>query len=786
MSAGINIPRRDLVEPTEQSDDDEILSSSVPTMFTGRKMFVAPRSASPPLSSSFTSRSDWRSGSRSSAGSLSCSVDRMSAVPIVSPTHQNYEVSPVTLVTADTAPKKSNLTGWSIPDNREDRTRRFIQEGARGLAREPSALEVKRVPKLSNKEDIVRSLGTAPAPPSPTTSFFSAIFPRKTSPDGPHSESSPHSPSSAPTSAPSANAASSDVGVVPSSSAASPSNPPSLHSSPVSLPPSALPVAVATELVAPTPSKPRQPQVTKAASVPSVIAAAPAVAPPVAATGDQSTAAPTTTEPVALTKTQQKKLDKKLAKKEKIRQIKAEKFVQAQAQGQSQGRVRMAPAERNSDHPTGPGGQRKTQEKPGQTGRGEAASSVSSAAGTSSQPRKQPRAQIHQPSKPMQYDDKRRVERAARNEILALPKMTKEVALFSHLQQVDRGQLENGIGVAPRVPLHPSIMRLGLKYADRTISGSNARCFAMLLAFKDVISDFTPAADGVFQEKLHKHIGPAIQFLKECRPMSVSMGNAILWLKNKISKLKMTVSDKEARTELVTAIDAYIERRITKADECISREYGSKYVVDGDVILTYATSHVVLETFIFAKMQGRDFSVVIADSAPNFEGRVTMKRLIKAGIPCSYLLINAVPYIIRSISKVMFGASAFMNNGNAISRVGTAAVALIANQNQVPVIFFCEIYKFCERALLDSICFNELAQPDKVLEGVGPEPSLINSWRTMEHLRVLNLEYDVTPSTLIDMIVTESGIMPPTSVPAVTREIYSSIGELADNTENTE
>ncbi len=42
------------------------------------------------------------------------------------------------------------------------------------------------------------------------------------------------------------------------------------------------------------------------------------------------------------------------------------------------------------------------------------------------------------------------------------------------------------IGFAPNDKIHPSIVQLGLKYANGTIMGSNARCVAMLTAFKKV------------------------------------------------------------------------------------------------------------------------------------------------------------------------------------------------------------------------------------------------------------------------------------------------------------
>jgi translation initiation factor 2B subunit (eIF-2B alpha/beta/delta family) len=68
----------------------------------------------------------------------------------------------------------------------------------------------------------------------------------------------------------------------------------------------------------------------------------------------------------------------------------------------------------------------------------------------------------------------------------------------------------------------------------------------------------------------------------------------------------------------------------------------------------------------------------------------------------------------------------------------------------------------------------------------------LKDWRNNEHLKVctlscppsvlflshhhhhplqlLNLVYDVTPSTFITMVVTEVGMIPPTSVPVILRE----------------
>jgi len=114
-------------------------------------------------------------------------------------------------------------------------------------------------------------------------------------------------------------------------------------------------------------------------------------------------------------------------------------------------------------------------------------------------------------------------------------------------------------------------------------------------------------------------------------------------------------------------------------------------------------------------------------------------------------------------------------NGHVISRAGTAMIASMADSYHVPVIVCCETYKFCERVQLDSICFNELGDPGAL---VHPEaeraPKELKDWENVPNLKLLNLEYDVSPLTFITMVITEVGMIPPTSVPVVIREYHES------------
>ena len=89
--------------------------------------------------------------------------------------------------------------------------------------------------------------------------------------------------------------------------------------------------------------------------------------------------------------------------------------------------------------------------------------------------------------------------------------------------------------------------------------------------------------------------------------------------------------------------------------------------------------------------------VIVVDSRPKLEGKELLRSLTNRGISCTYVLISALSYVMAEVTKVMLGASAMLSNGNVVSRVGTASVALMANQCKVPVLVCCETYKFSEK-----------------------------------------------------------------------------------------
>lgn len=370
----------------------------------------------------------------------------------------------------------------------------------------------------------------------------------------------------------------------------------------------------------------------------------------------------------------------------------------------------------------------------------------------------------------------------------------KMVSLFSHLPQpkhpIDQHLSSISSSDTTDNHLHPAIPTLGHLYQTHSLLGGNARCRAMLQTFALLLQSYTPPHDTRdFRVDVdHSLLKPAFQYwTTQCRPHSVSMGNAFSFLKLAVANLERELEWDEAREILLESLEAYVTERIQYAGKAISRHAGSKIQESGDVILVFGKSEVINRLLLdVALTDGKSFRVIVVDSRPLLEGRDTLEILSRAGIPCTYVLLNALSYLMmREVTKVFLGASALMSNGSVLSRVGTACVALLANSNHIPVLVGCETYKICNRVQLESITSNELGDAEEVAftdcarvrpsnrwgEEKKKDGGVLSDWKSQPNLKLLNLMYDLTPSSAVTGIVTEVGILPPSSVAVLLREM---------------
>jgi translation initiation factor eIF-2B subunit delta len=362
-------------------------------------------------------------------------------------------------------------------------------------------------------------------------------------------------------------------------------------------------------------------------------------------------------------------------------------------------------------------------------------------------------------------------------------KENKQIELFSHLYAQPRRTTLEGA----HKEVHPAVQRLGTQISSYEICGSSARCVGMLLAFKEAIQAYkTPIGTSIPRDLIKTCLTPQIEFLKTCRPISESMGNAIRYLKKLIVEIDPNEDEQQVKDYLCEEIDRFVRERITVTDQAIAAS-ASQQIKNGSVILTYAKSAIVEKTILQAHANGTKFRVIVLDSRPLHEGNTLATSFMNAGLEVEYLPYSGISHAVKQATLVLLGAHSMLSNGRLMSRIGTASIAMRAHKSDVPVIVCCESVKFSGKVALDSIVLNEVAPseelflpkpveqqvaaPDQKKDEEDEEEKMksLHDWKEIRNLQVLNLMYDVTPAEYIRMVICEYGSVPPSSVPVVHR-----------------
>ena len=400
-------------------------------------------------------------------------------------------------------------------------------------------------------------------------------------------------------------------------------------------------------------------------------------------------------------------------------------------------------------------------------------------------------------------------------------------ALFSHLETREQ---RNASSPAISHIVHPAILALTLKYSTYRIVGLTLRLRRMMEVFKTVITDYQTPENTTLTRHLTGHLSHQIEYLKTARPLSISMGNAIRWLKQEISHISIDTTEDQAKVQLCDRIDEFIRDKIDFSDKLIVQN-AAKHITNGSTILTFGHSHVLEELFKYCAIEeNKNFKLVVVDSRPLFEGKKLVSRLIechakedqslpitKTHIKIQYVLINSLSsMVLEDVDCVFLGAHAMLSNGRLYSRVGLGLIAMMSHSRNIPVLTCCESIKFSDKVQLDSVTTNELADRQDLMHGDAKKPPLkksfaleqfitqqdaiaaeekekkkgkgnqkndkkendsdltdadpLSNWEKMEHLDILNIMYDLTPPEYIKKVVTELGALPPSSVPVILRE----------------
>ena len=267
-------------------------------------------------------------------------------------------------------------------------------------------------------------------------------------------------------------------------------------------------------------------------------------------------------------------------------------------------------------------------------------------------------------------------------------------------------------------------------------------------------------------ESLFAKLTQVVDYLATSRPTAVNLFWALDRIRSRAEQLQGS-SVEEIRLQLLAEAKAIHadDRAICHA---IGR-VGATLIPDGAGVLTHcnagglATAEygTALSVFFTAQDQGKRVRVFVDETRPLLQGaRLTAWELMQRGIPATLICDSMAAQVMREgrVQAVVAGADRIAANGDAANKIGTYSVAVLARAHEIP--FYIAAPHSTFDLTLDSgeqIPIEQRAA-NEITNGFGRQTA-------PDGVEVYNPAFDVTPSELIDGIITEYGLIQP-----VTRE----------------
>jgi methylthioribose-1-phosphate isomerase len=248
-------------------------------------------------------------------------------------------------------------------------------------------------------------------------------------------------------------------------------------------------------------------------------------------------------------------------------------------------------------------------------------------------------------------------------------------------------------------------------------------------------------------------------YLAESRPTAVNL----FWALNRMKVVAEANKDKEIpRLKEILLAEA---QKIIEEDKAMCRaigKHGAELIKDGDTILTHCNAGglatadygTALAVMFTAHEQGKRIKVFADETRPLLQGaRLTAWELMRAGIDVTLICDNMAGQVMKEgkINCVIVGADRISANGDTANKIGTYSVAILAKEHKIP------FYVAAPTSTLDMSLLNgdlipiEQRKAEEITEGFGKRTA-------PKGVKVYNPAFDVTPSRLIDVIITEKGI----------------------------
>ncbi len=150
---------------------------------------------------------------------------------------------------------------------------------------------------------------------------------------------------------------------------------------------------------------------------------------------------------------------------------------------------------------------------------------------------------------------------------------------------------------------------------------------------------------------------------------------------------------------------------------------------------------------------GVPFHVFVDETRPVLQGaRLTSWELTEAGIDHTLICDSAAAHLMaeNAVDLVIVGADRVTANGDTVNKIGTRALAIVAQYHGVP------FYVACPSSTFDP----DTPSGDEVVIEERPSAEVTAYLPTVAGVKTRNPAFDVTPAGLVKAYITDRGLLP--------------------------
>jgi len=260
----------------------------------------------------------------------------------------------------------------------------------------------------------------------------------------------------------------------------------------------------------------------------------------------------------------------------------------------------------------------------------------------------------------------------------------------------------------------------------------------------------------IFKKKIKK----AADLLLLARPTEPMAQNGVKIILSQLKTEKKSIS--LAQDIIQRTVEDFLIMIADAGDLIV--EHGEKTIQKQENIFTHCHSSLVEKILIKAWQNQKEIKVYNTETRPLFQGRITARALLAAGIPTTMVADSSAGFLISHHSgkelmmdKIILGADAILFDGSVINKIGSFSIALVAKQEGVPLYVAANLLKFHEQLKIK-------------IEERSPQ----ELWKKAPvGLKIINFAFDRIPAEYITGgIICEEGIINPKQAKELTQKNY--------------